>query len=102
MEQQTLSIAKAGLITTLTTRTSIFGSMNPKGHPKDSIAEQTSLSGPLLSRFDILLPVHDVKNAEQDDRVAQHILNNHQTHQAPAEQVYMAVLALCAMRSQMA
>ena len=94
MEQQTLSIAKAGLITTLTTRTSIFGSMNPKGNPKDSIAEQTSLSGPLLSRFDILLPVHDVKNAEQDDRVAEHILNNHQMHQAPAEQVHVAVVYL--------
>ena len=91
MEQQTLSIAKAGLITTLTTRTSIFGSMNPKGNPKDSIAEQTGLSGPLLSRFDILLPVHDTKNAEQDELVAGHILNHHQQQQAPAEQVHRSI-----------
>lgn len=87
MEQQTLSIAKAGLITTLTTRTSIFGSMNPRGNPKDSIAEQTHLSGPLLSRFDILLPVHDVKSPEEDERVADHILNNHQHDQPSSAEV---------------
>lgn len=96
MEQQTLSIAKAGLITTLTTRTSIFGSMNPKGNPRDSIAEQTGLSGPLLSRFDMLLPVHDTKNAEQDEMVSRHILNNHQGHQEPAEQVYYILVYLYA------
>lgn len=87
MEQQTLSISKAGLITTLTTRTSIFGSMNPRGNPRDSIAEQTGLSGPLLSRFDILLPVHDTKNADQDELMSGHILNNHQGHSESAEQV---------------
>ncbi|DBA67251.1 TPA: hypothetical protein ACH3X2_001560 [Trebouxia sp. C0005] len=80
MEQQTLSVAKAGLVTSLTTRTTVFGAMNPKGNPTDSIAEQTSLSGPLLSRFDILLPVLDAKSSDTDELVSEHILTNHQMH----------------------
>lgn len=87
MEQQTLSIAKAGLVTSLSTRTSVFGAMNPKGNPKDSVAEQTLLSGPLLSRFDILLPVHDTKSAEADEVIAEHILINHQLHRSSEAKV---------------
>ena len=80
MEQQTLSVAKAGLVTSLTTRTTVFGAMNPRGNPRDSIAERTSLSGPLLSRFDILLPVLDAKSSNTDELVSEHILRNHQMH----------------------
>ncbi|KAL0056459.1 hypothetical protein WJX82_011572 [Trebouxia sp. C0006] len=80
MEQQTLSVAKAGLVTSLTTRTTVFGAMNPRGNPRHSIAEQTSLSGPLLSRFDILLPVLDAKSSDTDELVSEHILTNHQMH----------------------
>ena len=85
MEQQTLSVAKAGLITSLTTRTSVFGAMNPRGDSRDSVTEQTNLSGPLLSRFDILLPVYDSKNSETDECVSEHILTNHQTWQSPEQ-----------------
>ena len=87
MEQQTLSIAKAGLVTSLSTRTSVFGAMNPRGQPKDSVAEQTLLSGPLLSRFDILLPVHDPKSAEADEIISEHILINHQLHRSSEAKV---------------
>eukprot|EP00951_Prasinocladus_malaysianus_P031322 scaffold299462_cov40-Prasinocladus_malaysianus.AAC.1 len=57
MEQQTLSVAKAGLVTTLSTATSVFGVMNPKGayDPNKSLAVSTGLSTPLLSRFDMIL-----------------------------------------------
>lgn len=89
MEQQTLSIAKAGLVTSLSTRTSVFGAMNPRGNPKDSLAEQTLLSGPLLSRFDILLPVHDSKSSEADEVISEHILINHQLHRSSETKVGM-------------
>ena len=87
MEQQTLSVAKAGLVTSLNTRTSVFGAMNPRGDARDSVAEQTQLSGPLLSRFDMLLPVYDSKDPEIDDSVSEHILTSHQLHNNPEVQV---------------
>ena len=84
MEQQTVSIAKAGLVTTLHTRTSVFGTCNPKGHKRYNtrrpLAEQLNISGPLLSRFDIVLLLLDDINPNWDESIADHILNLHQQH----------------------
>lgn len=83
MEQQTLSIAKAGLVTRLSTKTSILAATNPKRpfDPLGSLSENTGISSPLLSRFDACVPLLDRRSREQDDHIADHILAAHMSIQ---------------------
>lgn len=89
MEQQTVSIAKAGLVTTLHTRASVFGTCNPKGHKRYNVrrplAEQLNIGGPLLSRFDIVLLLLDDINPKWDESIAEHILNVHRCQRKESE-----------------
>ncbi|KAJ3170456.1 hypothetical protein HK101_011360 [Irineochytrium annulatum] len=78
MEQQTISVAKAGIITTLNARTSILASANPinsKFDQKLSVVDNVNLPPPLLSRFDLLYLLLDKPSEDEDRRLAQHIVN---------------------------
>lgn len=80
MEQQTLSVAKAGMVTTLRTRTTVIGATNPKGGQFDvgsSLAVNTGLAPPLLSRFDCLIVLRDDRRPSWDRAVSAHILETH-------------------------
>eukprot|EP00227_Mantoniella_beaufortii_P020150 CAMPEP_0197578148 /NCGR_PEP_ID=MMETSP1326-20131121/2493_1 /TAXON_ID=1155430 /ORGANISM="Genus nov. species nov., Strain RCC2288" /LENGTH=798 /DNA_ID=CAMNT_0043141311 /DNA_START=258 /DNA_END=2651 /DNA_ORIENTATION=+ len=80
MEQQTLSIAKGGLVAMLQTRCAVLGATNPKGmkfDPTASLAINTGLAPPLLSRFDCVLVVMDFKDPEQDNYMSSHMILSH-------------------------
>ncbi len=63
---------------TLSTRTTVFGVMNPKAPPTLGTSAAASLSAPLLSRFDILLQLVDVRSEARDGAVADSILRSRQ------------------------
>jgi DNA replication licensing factor MCM7 len=87
MEQQTISISKAGITTTLNARTSILAAANPlygRYNPKVSPVENINLPAALLSRFDILFLILDTPSVEEDTRLANHITHVHIYEEHPA------------------
>ncbi|KAM0342762.1 hypothetical protein ACHAPU_009254 [Fusarium lateritium] len=78
MEQQTVSVAKAGIITTLNARTSILASANPIGsryNPDLPVPQNIDLPPTLLSRFDLVYLILDTANEKTDRRLAKHLLS---------------------------
>jgi replicative DNA helicase Mcm len=80
MEQQEVSIAKAGISATLQTRCSILGAANPqygRFDPYKPTGEQINLSPALLSRFDLIFPFTDTPDKDRDRKLAEHIAKVH-------------------------
>ncbi|TPX47887.1 hypothetical protein SeLEV6574_g02394 [Synchytrium endobioticum] len=80
MEQQTISIAKAGIQATLNARTSILAAANPvhgRYDKKLSLKQNIQMSSPIMSRFDLFFVILDDCDESTDYNIAQHIVNFH-------------------------
>ncbi len=87
LEQQTISVAKAGIIATLNTRTAVLAAANPKYGRFEknlTIAQQVPLEPVILSRFDLIFIMRDEPRADRDRTMAHHIL---ELHRAPTKVV---------------
>ncbi|PSQ30781.1 cell division protein [Halobacteriales archaeon SW_6_65_46] len=77
LEQQEISISKAGINATLKSRCSLLGAANPvhgRFDEYEAMAEQIDLDPPLISRFDLIFTVTDKPNEEEDRALADHII----------------------------
>lgn len=90
MEQQTISIAKAGITTVLNSRTSVLAAANPVfGRYDDSRApgENIDFQTTILSRFDMIFIVKDDQSIQKDMRIAHHVMNVHTGEAANEEEL---------------
>ncbi|KAL9484650.1 hypothetical protein ACSS6W_003439 [Trichoderma asperelloides] len=86
MEQQTISISKAGISTSLNARTSILAAANPvygRYNPRISPVENINLPAALLSRFDILFLILDTPTRDADEQLAKHVTYVHMNSRHP-------------------
>ncbi|PKI64683.1 hypothetical protein CRG98_014899 [Punica granatum] len=80
MEQQTISIAKAGITTVLNSRTSVLAAANPPSGRYDDLKtaqDNIDLQTTILSRFDLIFIVKDIRMYSQDKIIASHIIKVH-------------------------
>lgn len=83
MEQQTISVAKAGIVATLNSRTGILAAANPvHGRYEDhrTFVENVDLGPTILSRFDLIFILRDIPDEKEDESKAIHILNLHMNY----------------------
>jgi DNA replication licensing factor MCM5 len=102
MEQQTISIAKAGITTVLNARSSVLAAANPVFGVYDDMRspfENIEFQSTILSRFDMIFLVKDARDAERDKRIARHVIDVHsnrfvEMQQQPdsGEEVHLQVL----------
>lgn len=86
MEQQTVSIAKAGITTSLNARTSILAAANPlygRYNPSLSPNDNINLPAALLSRFDLIFLLLDKADIDLDSALARHVTQVHKNLYAP-------------------
>ncbi|KAL7984323.1 hypothetical protein Chor_002893 [Crotalus horridus] len=97
MEQQTLSIAKAGIICQLNARTSILAAANPiesQWNPKKTTIENIQLPHTLLSRFDLIFLMLDPRDETYDRRLAHHLVSLYYQTEEQVEEEYMDMAVL--------
>jgi DNA replication licensing factor MCM7 len=86
MEQQTISISKAGISTTLNARTSILAAANPlfgRYNVNASPVENINLPAALLSRFDLMFLILDKPSRDADEQLAEHVTHVHMYNRHP-------------------
>merc|ERR1719187_687242 len=80
MEQQSISISKAGIVTSLQARCSVIAAANPIGgryDPSMTFSENVDLTEPILSRFDVLCVVRDTVDPVADEHLARFVVASH-------------------------
>jgi replicative DNA helicase Mcm len=91
LEQQQISVNKAGINATLQSRCSLLAAANPKygrfEEYSDSIIEQIELPPALMSRFDLIFIIRDELDEESDREIAQTILENNRAGQRNTKQI---------------
>jgi DNA replication licensing factor MCM2 len=95
MEQQSISISKAGIVTSLQARCSVIAAANPIGGRYDSsntLADNVELTAPILQRFDILCVLQDTIDPVADERLASFVTKSHMNAVATRELLHGAEL----------
>nr|XP_033781782.1 DNA replication licensing factor MCM2 isoform X2 [Geotrypetes seraphini] len=83
MEQQSISISKAGIVTSLQARCTVIAAANPIGgryDPSLTFSENVDLTEPIVSRFDVLCVVRDTVDPVQDEMLARFVVKSHIKH----------------------
>merc|ERR1712151_611706 len=78
MEQQTVSVAKAGIMCSLNARAAILATANPKESsydPRKSVVDNINMPANLMSRFDFIWLMLDKRNKDMDRRLAEHLVS---------------------------
>ncbi|KAL8484067.1 hypothetical protein ACS0TY_026675 [Phlomoides rotata] len=87
MEQQCVSVAKAGLVASLSARTSVLAAANPVGghyNRAKTVNENLKMSAALLSRFDLVFILLDKPDELLDKRLSEHIMSLHASNGQPS------------------
>merc|ERR1719328_915933 len=90
MEQQTISVSKAGIVTSLKARCAVIAVGNPtdgRYDPSMTFSENVDLTEPILSRFDVLCVVRDTVDPTGDEHLARFVVGSHMRNHPLAEEV---------------
>lgn len=84
MEQQTISITKAGITASLNARTAVLAAANPIGGRYDRtkpLRQNIAITAPLMSRFDLFFVILDEGDSEIDRKIASHVIRQRRYHE---------------------